>query len=151
MQVKTKDYLNHVQVADHMLRFFDNNQEFNKIRHVVDKYFVLWLRQDIKEGTEVYQDTGIKNEILEAYHQVLLGIPQSSMKYFSPKECVLLELMRDRQYEVVLEKARKVEKEESQTYKIRKLQNQLDKIYDSTSWRMTAPFRSAVKKIKQHF
>jgi hypothetical protein len=59
--------------------------------------------------------------------------------------------MRDKQYERVWKKIRTPKKQANKAQQIKRLQNKLNAVYNSTSWRLTAPFRFTVKQIKKFF
>jgi len=151
MQIKSHDYLYHTRAANDMLEFLERNQQFDQLRRFFDHYFILWLQRDIMGIKEGQLDKEKKNEMLEVYQKVLSRIPESSAQHFSSIQSSLLQLMKDKQYEIVWKKIRAPQKQASKAHQIKRLQNQLDAVYNSTSWRLTTPFRFTVKQIKRFF
>ncbi len=151
MQITELDYLYRAGAADDILIFLEKNKDYNGIRHIVDKYFMLWLQRDVIAIEDNQFDKEKKNEMLEVYHKVLSRIPESSAQHFSYIQKLLLQLMRDKQYERVWKKIRTPQKKANKAQQIKRLQNKLNAVYNSTSWRLTAPFRFTVKQIKKFF
>ncbi len=154
MQRKKQDYLSHAKAADNMLEFFEQNLKFNSIRQIIDKYFIMWFQQDVSEVRDEQISKEEKDEMLEVYQQILSRIPKTSTQHLSTIQISLLQLMQKKQYEIVWKTIRSTQiaqKQMREVQQIKQLQNQLNIVYNSTSWRMTAPFRFTVEKIKKYF
>jgi len=150
MQPQKIDYLYRTKAADDMLNFLENNQDTNSIRQIIDRYFVLWLQRDIMSIEENQLNSKDRIMMFKLYYQVLSRIPETSLLYFTPIQRELIQLMLEQQYEVIWEKTKTTVQQTDVRKKNKILQNKLDAVYNSSSWRLTAPLRLVAQHIKKN-
>lgn len=150
MQTKHQDHMYHVLVANEMLDFFEKNQQFVDIRHIVDRYFVQWLIRDVLEmnGKSIEQED--KKRILVQFRNIFARLPDTSTLHFSSRENSLLSLIHEKQYDMAWENILAIGRQKHTPNELKRLQNKLDAVHASTSWRITAPLRFATKNIKKY-
>jgi len=161
MQKKDKDYFYHSEAALDFLDFIEKDIAYNDTRHIVDKFFLLWLKRDLVEQMGVHVDNEKIIKILSLYNKVLTRIPKSSLKYFNSNDIKLFKLMQIQQYDEVLEQIESLESLNHETIQsrqqcskeaetVRKLRKRINDIRNSTSWKITAPLRIISKQFQKY-
>lgn len=148
MQSKKNDVVHHVLAAEDILEFLEKEQEFLQVRHNIDVYFFYWLRADLKEVMNGAFDPVQIKMVFRKYLPVLERIPDKSLSVMPEWSRKTLMLMKEGE----LDKAVQIltmcgEKQQEENAEERALKEELEKVYNSLSWRLTAPLRNLAGKL----
>ena len=145
MQNKEKDTIYHLLAASYMLDFFDRMPDLFSLRPLFDRYYFSWCFLDVQELDSQGISTKQKKEILERYLSVLTRVPESSLTdSIMPKRYLEgISLLQKGEFEEAWEVFA------AENYQALCLTKQLDNVYNSASWKLTAPLRKINKKLNK--
>lgn len=145
MQNRKKDVLYHTLAATDLLDYIETKPELNPIRHLIDRYFFSWCFIDVQQMKSQGLSGSRKKEILEQYLRVLSRVPASSLEgtAMPGRYREGLFLMQKGQFDKAWEVFA------AENYQTLCLQKRLDAIYNSMSWKVTAPLRKTNKLLRK--
>lgn len=150
MQINTLDYLYHTKSANDILDFLEQTQQPTSIRHIFERRFLSWLQLDVVGYSGESLELEKKNEILECYREVLTRISESTTPLLTPIELSFLHSIKAKEYEKLWNSIITPSHQDTTSPNSIALQKKLDRVYESTSWRISAPIRLAAKILKKH-
>ena len=150
MQSKEEDVRYHVGAAYDMMEFFDHHPELTTLRHNCDRYYYYWLSMDVQEIRKDALSFEQKKTFLGRYLSVLNKIPEASRQVMPDQYRNIQSLIDDGEVEKswagILLAGEKVS-ELNDSPELKSIQDEIDLVCSSLSWRITAPLRKVMRRI----